>query len=89
MLEASCSEMKGLLSAIHTALPGFEMGRGVSCVFIFWVTCVFILGFACVFFIVRKQQSRTRGPWVGPDIGDPRLNIYIYIYMYIYIYTST
>ena len=22
--------------------------------------------------IVRKQQSRTRGPSVGPDIGDPR-----------------
>ena len=26
----------------------------------------------CVFSIVQKQQSRTRGPWVGPEKGNPR-----------------
>ena len=46
-------------------------GRGVTCVF-FLVTCVLFSWVTCVVLIVREQQSRTRGPWVGPEIGNPR-----------------
>ena len=58
----------------------------------FWGSLVF-LGVACVFFIVRKQQSRTRGLLVGP-MHSPLLipkpiPIPLHMHMLIYIYTCT
>ena len=63
----------------HGTSQAPERKGGHLCLYFLGHLCLYFLGRLCLFVIVRKQQSRTRGPWIGPDIGDPRPNIYIYI----------
>ena len=93
---SACRPSQNDSGAQLLSLP-FSRKGGHLCLFFWGHLCLFF-GVACVFFIVRKQQSRTRGLLVGPmhsplPIPKPiplplhmHMLIYIYIHMYLYMY---